>query len=81
MALTTMPPRLVANGTAIRLLRQTKGWKAVTLARAAGISGGYLNNIEAGRSLGSPPVLRRLADLLEVEFADITVPRAPKAVT
>jgi transcriptional regulator with XRE-family HTH domain len=67
-------PRLVANGPAIRVLRQTKGWKAVTFAEAIGISAGYLNNIEAGRKQGSPPVLRRIADVLEVPFKAISMP-------
>lgn len=61
-----------ANGDAVKALRQAKGWKADKFATACGISAPYLANIEAGRKPGSPDVLVRMAQVLDVPLAAIT---------
>lgn len=68
----TARPRRVANGAAIRALREATGWKLTALAAAAGVSQPYLSNIEAGRKQATPHVLRKLADALCVPLAAIT---------
>lgn len=63
------------NGAAIRALRESHGWTGVKFARAVGISHPHLFNIEAGNRRASPPVLRKIADVLGVPLAAITSDR------
>lgn len=61
-----------ANGATIRALREAIGIRHADLAQAAGISPGYLTNIEKGIRQPSPPVLRAIADRLGVTLDAIT---------
>ncbi|MGY1773548.1 helix-turn-helix domain-containing protein [Blastococcus sp. SYSU D00813] len=71
-----------ANGSAIRAIREAVGIKHGDLARTAGISAGYLSNIEAGRKQPAPDVMRALADRLGVPLDAITyvIPEARETV-
>lgn len=60
------------NGAAIKALRIAYGWKTDPFAAKVGISTPYLVNIEAGRKPGSPDVLRKIAETLNVPLAAIT---------
>ncbi|MGM0703841.1 MAG: helix-turn-helix domain-containing protein [Pseudomonadota bacterium] len=46
--------------------------RAGELAEKAGISQGYLSEIEAGKKTGSLGVLKRIAEALDVELSDLT---------
>lgn len=61
-----------ANGSAIRAIREAVGIKHGDLARTAGISAGYLSNIEAGRKQPAVDVLRAIATRLGVPLDAIT---------
>lgn len=61
-----------ANGSSIRAIREAVGIKHGDLARAAGISAGYLTNIEMGRRQPAPHVLRAIATRLGVELDAIS---------
>lgn len=65
MAAETLP----TNGAAIRALRRAYGLKLCELATRAGISGGYLSNIELGHRNASPGVLIRVAAVFSVPLA------------
>ncbi|WP_240454227.1 helix-turn-helix transcriptional regulator [Halomonas sp. NO4] len=61
------------DGTApVRVFREYRGLCAGELAERAGISQGYLSEIEAGKKTGSLGVLKRIADALNVELSDLT---------
>lgn len=61
----------VANGAAIKALREAYGWKGTKFAQACEISHSHLFNIEQGKRQPSPEVLRRIADKLGVPLAAI----------
>lgn len=65
----------VANGAAIRAIREARGIPLGECATTCGISYSYLSNIEAGRKNASPALLRRLADALGCQLAAISSPR------
>lgn len=68
-----MPAESVpTNGAAIRALRQAYGLKVYELADRAGITDGYLSNIEHGRKNASPGTLRRIASAIGVPLAAVT---------
>jgi transcriptional regulator with XRE-family HTH domain len=77
MVPTSVSPRLIANGDAIRAIRQAMGWRLTKFAAAIDISHSFLANIEAGRRQASADTLRRIADTLHVPLTAIAVPRAP----
>jgi transcriptional regulator with XRE-family HTH domain len=54
------------NPDSLRALRERSGWSVSKFAAACEISTGYLSNIEAGRKPGSPEVITRMADVLDV---------------
>ncbi|MCK0746596.1 helix-turn-helix domain-containing protein [Chromohalobacter nigrandesensis] len=56
----------------VKVFREHRGLRAGELAERAGISQGYLSELEAGKKTGSLSVLKRLADALEVELNDLT---------
>ncbi|SDK68030.1 helix-turn-helix domain-containing protein [Billgrantia gudaonensis] len=72
----TFPSRVVEallEGTApVRVFREYRGLRAGELAERAGISQGYLSEIEASKKTGSLGVLKRIADALDVELSDLT---------
>lgn len=76
MAAETLP----TNGAAIRALRRAYGLKVYELANRAGITDGYLSNIELGYKNASPGVLRRIAEAVGVPLAAIVyMPQASDA--
>ncbi|MGY6566541.1 MAG: helix-turn-helix domain-containing protein [Halomonadaceae bacterium] len=56
----------------VRVFRDHRGMRAGELAEKAGISQGYLSEIESGKKTGSLSVLRRVAKALGVELNDLT---------
>lgn len=70
-----------ANGASIRALREAVGIRHAVLARDAGISPGYLSNIEAGRKHPAPSVVRAIATRLGVPLDAITYVPPGEAVS
>ncbi|MGM0785807.1 MAG: helix-turn-helix domain-containing protein [Pseudomonadota bacterium] len=56
----------------VRVFREHRELRAGELAEKAGISQGYLSEIEAGKKTGSLGVLKRIAEALDVELSDLT---------
>lgn len=56
----------------VRVFREYRGLRGSELAEKAGISQGYLSEIEAGKKTGSVGVLKRIASVLGVELGDLT---------
>lgn len=56
----------------VRVFREHRGLRAGDLAERAGISQGYLSELEAGKKTGSLGVLKRIAEALDVELSDLT---------
>lgn len=70
-----MPPTRTERrvlGGAVRRIREAHDWKLDPIASKAGISKGYLCNIEANRKTPTLPVMRALAQALGVDIDDIT---------
>jgi len=63
---------LLDGTTPVRVFREHRGLRAGELAEKAGISQGYLSEIEAGKKTGSLGVLKRIAEVLGVELSDLT---------
>ena len=63
---------LLDGESPVRVFREFRGLRAGELAEKAGISQGYLSEIEAGKKTGSLGVLKRLAKALSVELSDLT---------
>jgi transcriptional regulator with XRE-family HTH domain len=59
-------------GATIRALREANGWALGKFAVAVGTTHPHLSNIEAGRKRCTPPMARRIADVLGVPLAAIT---------
>ena len=59
------------TGERIRTLRTSRGWSQSGLAAAIGVSKSYLSHIEAGRRPVGPEVLRKIADALDVDVAQL----------
>ena len=55
----------------VKVYREYRGLRAGELAEKAGISQGYLSEIEAGKKSGSLSVLTRIAAALDVELSDL----------
>ncbi|MDQ7733938.1 helix-turn-helix transcriptional regulator [Halomonas sp. SpR1] len=56
----------------VKVYREHRGLRAGELAAKAGISQGYLSEIESGKKTGSLSVLQRIAQALNVELMDLT---------
>ena len=63
---------LLEGAVPVRVFREYRGMRAGELAEKAGISQGYLSEIEAGKKTGSVSVLKRIAEVLKVELGDLT---------
>jgi transcriptional regulator with XRE-family HTH domain len=70
-----------ANGEVIAAIREARGMSVGTFANRIGVSYSYLCNIEAGRKPGSPEVLRRIADALQVSLDAVTLPIAERVAS
>ncbi|MBD3896148.1 helix-turn-helix transcriptional regulator [Halomonas sp. ML-15] len=62
---------LLNGGAPVKVFREHRGLRAGELAERAGISQGYLSEIEAGKKSGSLAVLKRIAGVLGVELSDL----------
>lgn len=69
----------IANGAAIRAIREARGIPLGDCASTCDISYSYLSNIEAGRKNASPALLRKLADALGCSLAAISSARPGRA--
>lgn len=63
--------RIAGGESPVRVFRQHRGLTQDTLGAAAGISKGYVSEIEHGRKPGSVAVLRRIAAALGVDLDDL----------
>ncbi len=55
-------------GHLIRARRTHLRWSAARLAKEAGISGAMVTQVETGKRMGSPAVLLRILDALDLEM-------------
>jgi len=68
----TMVKRLIAGRVhPITVWREHRGLRAAALAKAAGVSPGYLSDVEKGKKDGSIRLYRKLAAALEVSIDDL----------
>lgn len=58
-------------GEAVRLARRVKGMSQAELARAAGLSAQFVNDIERGRATGTAETMAALARVLKLSLDDI----------
>ena len=66
---------------ALRRRRRRKGLSQKDLANASGVGQDTISGIESGRHEPRPSTLRKLADALNVEVADLfREPEAPKVL-
>lgn len=63
---------LLGDVAPVRVFREYRGLRAGELAEKAGISQGYLSEIESGKKTGSLSVLKRIAEALDLELSDLT---------
>jgi DNA-binding XRE family transcriptional regulator len=63
--------RLLDGESPVKVWREKRGRPQRELAAAAGVSAGYLAEIETGRKPGSVAALARLAKVLEVQIEDL----------
>ena len=71
--------KLRINGSAVRVIREALGIKAVDLAARAGINKATLSHIERGARQVSPMTLRRIALGLGVPLESISYPSLANA--
>lgn len=62
---------LIEKHGPVRFWRTHRKMSAAALAGAAGISAGYLSEIETGKKPGTIDVMKRLAELLNVTLNDL----------
>jgi DNA-binding XRE family transcriptional regulator len=63
--------RLLDGESPVKVWREKRGRSQRELAAAAGVSAGYLAEIETGRKPGSVAALARLAKALQVQVEDL----------
>ncbi len=63
--------RLLDGESPVKIWREKRGRSQRELATAAGVSAGYLAEIETGRKPGSAAALARLAKALQVQIEDL----------
>jgi ribosome-binding protein aMBF1 (putative translation factor) len=66
-------------GRSVRELREQRGWSQTELAGAAGMTQSAVARFEAGGTMPTLPVLKRLARALGVELAVTFSPKAAAA--
>jgi DNA-binding XRE family transcriptional regulator len=67
--------RLLDGESPVKVWREKRGRSQRELAAAAGVSAGYLAEIETGRKPGSVVALARLGKALQVQIEDLIVSR------
>ena len=65
--------RLLDGESPVKVWREKRGRSQRELATAAGVSAGYLAEIETGRKAGSAAALARLAKALQVQIEDLII--------
>ena len=70
----TVAHRIAAGVNPVRVWRESRGLKAVALARAAGISPAYLSEIETGKKDGTFRTMAAIAQVLNVSLDDLAPP-------
>lgn len=70
----TVAHRIAAGQNPVRVWRESRGLKAVALARAAGISPAYLSEIETGKKDGTFRTMAAIARVLNVSLDDLAPP-------
>ena len=63
--------RLLAGENAVRVWREYRGMTLERLAKASGLSKGYLSDLERGNRAGPTRTLRKIAAALKIDLADI----------
>ncbi len=66
-----MMKRLLDGESPVRVYREHRGMTAVQLAGKAGLSQGFISQIENGRREGSVQVLKSIAEALGVDLDDL----------
>jgi transcriptional regulator with XRE-family HTH domain len=67
----TVAHRIADGDNPVRVWRESRGLKAVALARAAGISPAYLSEIETGKKDGTFRTMAAIAQVLNVSLDDL----------
>ena len=67
--------RLLEGESPVKVWREKRGRSQRELAAAAGVSAGYLADIETGRKPGSVVALARLSKALQVQIEDLIMRR------
>ncbi|HEY4345458.1 MAG TPA: helix-turn-helix transcriptional regulator [Parvibaculum sp.] len=70
----TVAHRIADGENPVRVWRESRGLKAVALARAAGISPAYLSEIETGKKDGTFRTMAAIARVLSVSLDDLAPP-------
>lgn len=70
----TVAHRIAEGQSPVRVWRESRGLKAVALARAAGISPAYLSEIETGKKDGTFRTMAAIAQVLNVSLDDLAPP-------
>ncbi|MDO8423404.1 MAG: helix-turn-helix transcriptional regulator [Parvibaculum sp.] len=70
----TVAHRIADGVNPVRVWRESRGLKAVALARAAGISPAYLSEIETGKKDGTFRTMAAIAQVLNVSLDDLAPP-------
>lgn len=66
-------------GKAVRAMREERGWSQHDLARESGMTQSAVARFEAGGTIPTLPVLKRLARALNADVEVRLTPRAPAA--
>jgi DNA-binding XRE family transcriptional regulator len=68
---TRLPPEvagfMLKGDTLLRALRRWKGVTQSLVALKTGLAQGYISDIESGRKPGTPEVVRKIADAIEID--------------
>lgn len=70
----TVAHRIAEGQSPVRVWRESRGLKAIALARAAGISPAYLSEIETGKKDGTFRTMAAIARVLNVSLDDLAPP-------
>lgn len=76
-----LPVAVEIDPVALAVLREKDGHTKTSLAKVAGISLGYLADLESGRRKGNPVVIGALAKALNVPRSMIEVARRDEQMT
>lgn len=68
--------RVIAGENPVRVWREHRGMSAVQLAERAGISRGYLSQIETGAREGTISTIAAIARALDLDIADLVASTA-----